>query len=75
MTEELLTSSLMKYLRVKSFCESRKVLLRNCLLSLPFFHSVASNSSGVSNSSKEVKQINCRLDFDGKTNAGLSMFC
>lgn len=52
MVKELLTSSLMKYLRVKSFWESRKVRLRNCLLSLPFFHSVASNSSEIVTSNK-----------------------
>ena len=43
---ELLTSSFVKYLRVKSFRDKRKILLRNCLLSLPFFISVDSNRSG-----------------------------
>lgn len=42
-----LTSSLIKYLRVKSFRDSRKILFKNCLLSLPFFHSVDSNRSGL----------------------------
>lgn len=50
---ELLTSSLLKYLRVKSFRDRRKILLRNCLLSLPFFHRVDSNRSGLINKSNE----------------------
>lgn len=50
--KEQLTSSFMKYLRVKSFRDRRKVLFRNCLLSLPFFHSVDSNWSGLNASNK-----------------------
>lgn len=51
---QLLTSSLMKYLSVKSFRDSTKVRLRNCLLSFPFFNSVDSNVSGsdISNQQK-----------------------
>lgn len=40
-----LTSSLTKYLRVKSLRESRNVLLRKFLFSLPFFQSVNSKWS------------------------------
>lgn len=42
-----------KYLRVKSFWDSRKILFRNCLLSLPFFQRTDSNNSGV----KKIRNV------------------
>lgn len=51
--ERRLTSPLMKYLRVKSVLDSRNLLFRNCLLSLPFFHSVTSSWSGFENNARK----------------------
>lgn len=54
-----LTSPLMKYLRVKSVLDRRNLLFTNCLFSLPFFHSVASNRSGVESNTRQKEQLNC----------------
>lgn len=69
---ELLTSSLIKYLRVRSFWDKRKILLRNCLLTLPFFHSVTSNRPKSEKTGKAFQDQEKRLEITMRTETSSS---